>query len=174
MAMISVLSWFDARDRALLTRCAVDVTTSPIVRAFWLTVTHLGGATCAIAVAVLPLFFLTDAHVAATDAIVTLVVSHLVVQIAKRSVGRPRPSRRTHRAALVGEPDRFSFPSGHAAASMSVAFVYALAYPAVAIPLVLMAGVVGLSRAVLGVHYPGDILAGQLLAVLTGLFVVAY
>jgi hypothetical protein len=45
----------DARDRALLTRWAIGHSTSRSVRLVWLTVTHLGGAVCAIALAVLPL-----------------------------------------------------------------------------------------------------------------------
>jgi undecaprenyl-diphosphatase len=106
----------------------------------------------------------------AERALITLVASHLVVQLVKRTVGRPRPSRALVRTALVAEPDRFSFPSGHATAAMSVAFVYASAYPSLALPLVALAGAVGISRVFLGVHYPGDVLIGQLLAVVTGFF----
>ena len=53
---------------------------------------------------------------------------------------------------------------------MSVAFVYATAYPALALPLVALAAAVGMSRVFLGVHYPGDVLIGQLIAVVTGFF----
>jgi undecaprenyl-diphosphatase len=52
---------------------------------------------------------------------------------------------------------------------MSVAFVYASAYPTLALPLVVLASAVGMSRVFLGVHYPGDVLIGQLIAVVTGL-----
>jgi undecaprenyl-diphosphatase len=52
---------------------------------------------------------------------------------------------------------------------MSVAFVYASAYPALALPLVVLASAVGMSRVFLAVHYPGDVLIGQLIAVVTGL-----
>jgi undecaprenyl-diphosphatase len=67
----------------------------------------------------------------------------------------------------VAEPDRFSFPSGHSAAAMSVAIAYAVAYPSAAAPLIALAALVGMSRVFLGVHYPGDVLIGQLLAALT-------
>jgi undecaprenyl-diphosphatase len=66
-------------------------------------------------------------------------------------------------------PDRFSFPSGHACASMAVALAYGLAFPALAVPLVALATIVGFSRVCLGVHYPGDVLIGQLIAAGTAL-----
>jgi undecaprenyl-diphosphatase len=55
---------------------------------------------------------------------------------------------------------------------MSVAFIYASAFPSLALPLVALAVGVGMSRVFLGVHYPGDVLIGQLIAVIAGVFVL--
>ena len=168
--------WFhrlDARDRALLLRWSIADTSSDAVRLFWLTVTHVGGVVCSLLLAVALLFIPGLPEHLGAQATATLVISHLAVQAVKRTVGRPRPSRRTARAALIEEPDRFSFPSGHAAAAMSVALAYAVAFPPLAIPLLITATIVGLSRVALGVHYPGDVIVGQLLALFTGALVMA-
>ena len=140
----------------------------------WHVVTHLGGATASILAAVLPLVFLSEMRNDAAQALMTLAISHVIVQVIKRTVMRERPDVRTARAALIAVPDRFSFPSGHATAAMAVAFVYAVAFPAVAVPLLALAMIVGLSRVFLGVHYPGDVLAGQGIAVVTGLAVLGF
>jgi undecaprenyl-diphosphatase len=164
-----LLTHLDTRDRVLFLRCAL-ADSSRRSRYLWTILTRAGGATCTILAVTLPLLLGGAIAGVAERALITLVVSHLVVQLVKRTVGRPRPSRGLVRTALVAEPDRFSFPSGHATAAMSVAFVYASAYPSLALPLVALAGAVGMSRVFLGVHYPGDVLIGQLLAVVTGFF----
>jgi undecaprenyl-diphosphatase len=163
-----LLTHLGARDRTLFLRCAL-LDSSLRARRFWTILTHAGGARITILAATLPLLLGGALAATAQQALIALVVSHLLVQLVKRTVGRPRPSHGLDCTALVVEPDRFSFPSGHAAAAMSVAFVYASVYPALALPLVVLAGAVGMSRVFLGVHYPGDVLIGQLIAVLTGL-----
>jgi undecaprenyl-diphosphatase len=168
-----LLSRLDARDRALFLRWAVAGSATRRIRLLWVVITHIGGATCSIFAAIAPRLFGATGELArsATQALQTLVISHLVVQLVKRTVGRPRPSRAVLIATSVREPDQFSFPSGHSAAAMSVAFMYALAFPTLAAPLLAIAFVVGMSRVCLGVHYPGDVLVGQAIAVLTGVVV---
>ena len=161
-----LLANLGAHDRTLFQRWALT-DASRRARILWTILTNVGGATFTILAATLPLFFGGELAAVAREALITLAVSHVIVQLIKRTVGRPRPSRGLAGAALVVEPDRFSFPSGHAAAAMSVAFVYASAYPSLAVPLVVFAGVVGISRVFLGVHYPGDVLIGQLIAIAT-------
>jgi undecaprenyl-diphosphatase len=164
-----LLSRLDMRDRTLFLRCAL-ADSSRRSRFLWAILTNAGGAAFTILAVTLPMLLGGTLADVAERALFSLVLSHLVVQLVKRTVGRPRPSRGVACAVLVAEPDRFSFPSGHATAAMSVAFVYASAYPSLALPLVALAGTVGMSRVFLGVHYPGDVLVGQLIAVVTGLF----
>ncbi|MET0699839.1 MAG: phosphatase PAP2 family protein [Mycobacterium sp.] len=83
--------------------------------------------------------------------------AHAAAVVIKRVVRRPRP----HDPAIavhVGTPSRLSFPSAHAtsttAASILLARVTGLPLPALLIP------PMALSRLVLGVHYPSDVVAG--------------
>src|ERR1051325_4105934 len=85
----------DERDRAIFARCVGHAATRRWRRTLWTVITHLGGATCSITAAIAPLFFSDGAvHDAARHALLALVVSHLGVQLLKRAVSRPRPSKR--------------------------------------------------------------------------------
>ena len=161
------LAHLDARDRALFRRWAVFNGAPRATRLFWQAVTQLGVTSCTVAASTFPCAFGGTIADTARRALEILAASHLAVQLVKRSVGRPRPSRGVGCATLIREPDRLSFPSGHAAAAMSVAAAYAFAFPHLAVAIVLVAVLVGMSRVVLGVHYPGDVLIGQLIAILT-------
>ncbi len=164
------ISRLDARDRALFSRYALAPGCAEVRRRFWLAITHAGGARVSIGLClVAPLLFSGVSVAAAWRTLLLLGVSHGVVQIVKRSVGRPRPTSRLALESLVEVPDQFSFPSGHACAAMAVAIGFSVVYPALSVPLLLAAWLVGISRVVLGVHYPGDVLAGQLIALFSAL-----
>jgi undecaprenyl-diphosphatase len=133
-------------------------------RAAWVIVTHAGGLWASVLASIVPLLIDGAVRAAAMHALAGLALSHALVQIVKRNVERPRPSSKVKLDTLVAEPPCFSFPSGHATAAMSVAFMYAVAFPGYAIALMILAIAVGFSRVRLGVHYPGDVLAGQVIA----------
>jgi undecaprenyl-diphosphatase len=166
-ATASLIQRVEARDRALLERFSLTSTSPAASLRFWRGVTHAGGATATLSAAIAPLLWQGPLGEAALRSLVILVTSHLLVQLVKRSVGRPRPSTVAGWTPVAVNPDRFSFPSGHAAAAMSIAIGYASVLPVLTLPLVALAALVGASRVLLGVHYPGDVAAGQLLALLT-------
>lgn len=128
--------------------------------------TQLGGAPVTLTLAIAPMA-VPRWQSASVHALWTVVLSHLLVQIVKRTVGRQRPSCNATACALIHEPDRFSFPSGHAAAAFSIALAFGTVIPSLAIPIFALAGLVGATRVLVGVHYPGDVAAGQSIAVLT-------
>lgn len=128
--------------------------------------THAGDAWATVGLTVaLLLAPATALRAAGYAAAAALVLSHLGVQLLKRTISRARPAMPVGCAALVQPPDRFSFPSGHAAASLSVALGLLSIFPPVpGALLLLLALTVGVSRCYLGVHYPGDVVAGWALA----------
>jgi membrane-associated phospholipid phosphatase len=78
----------------------------------------------------------------------------------KRVVRRPRPDH-PRVQVLVGTPSKLSFPSAHATSTTAAAVVFGalVRKPLVAALVPPMA----LSRMVLGVHYPTDVVAGSVL-----------
>ena len=98
-------------------------------------------------------------------------VSAVIVQIMKRTIGRPRPR-------LVRDDEFFtgpswvsgldSFPSGHAAASFAVAAVVAASFPRWRWPAFSLAGLIVVSRVVRASHYATDVVGGMVVGMLVG------
>ena len=94
-------------------------------------------------------------------------LSHIVVQVLKRAIARPRPCDAFGRPlALVDLPDPFSLPSGHAAATTAIAATVAYAHPLIGAVVMPLAAVVAYSRIALRVHHTSDVLAGVALGLL--------
>ena len=85
------------------------------------------------------------------------VAAHAAAILIKLAVRRRRPHH-PDIAVNVGTPSALSFPSAHATSSTAAAMLLCRAtrspLPLLAVPLM------ALSRLVLGVHYPSDVLAG--------------
>ncbi|MFG1790897.1 phosphatase PAP2 family protein [Nocardia altamirensis] len=96
--------------------------------------------------------------------------AHAASIVIKRIVRRPRPNDPSVQVN-VSTPSKLSFPSSHATSTTAAAVLLGrltgLPLPAVLVPPML------LSRVVLGVHYPSDVLAGSALGAASAAAVLA-
>jgi undecaprenyl-diphosphatase len=103
----------------------------------------------------------------AGSAAVTSVILFLLL---KRIFHRRRPCEiEPHCWSRVLPPDQFSFPSGHTITAFAIAIPLAACYPAVEIPLLVVAVSIALSRIMLGMHYLSDVVAGAILGSTIGI-----
>ena len=101
-------------------------------------------------------------------ALLSIAIGFLITNVLlKNTVARPRPfDAYTEIIPLITRPTDFSFPSGHTCASFACALIFFRMLPKkYGVPAVILAGMVAFSRLYLGVHYPGDVLGGFLVAV---------
>jgi len=98
-------------------------------------------------------------HVALTGLTGTFVYKWL-----KGKTLRPRPYQVLQDVLLTGKPlDYFSFPSGHTLHAAAFACMTLAYYPSLAVLVIPFSLMVAVSRVVLGLHYPSDVLAGAVI-----------
>ncbi|WP_424183769.1 phosphatase PAP2 family protein [Actinokineospora sp. G85] len=97
-----------------------------------------------------------------------VVAAHAASIAVKRVVRRPRPTDPSVKV-LVGTPSKLSFPSSHATSTTAAAVVFSGLTGKPLVPVLVPPMLV--SRLVLGVHYPTDVLAGSVLGGVLGALV---
>lgn len=154
-----------AADKALL-HALIDVgQASPALRTTVRWLTELGGAPVLWAVTALAALWLwrRDGLRHAALMIAVPALGRLGVELLKLTTARTRPDLIEHTVFTHS----LSLPSGHAANSMLVyltaTLLLARGRPVAAIAAALLSVLIGLTRPVLGVHWPSDVLAGWLL-----------
>jgi undecaprenyl-diphosphatase len=136
-------------------------------------ITKLGGAVVTI---LLPITLIiigkNKVRFIGIESLASLSTSHLIVQILKRTITRIRPyDILKHINTFNIYLKDYSFPSGHTTASFSIAVSIGLNVSYLTIPLLFIAGIVGVSRVYLGVHYPSDVVVGGLLGTITSFII---
>jgi len=106
--------------------------------------------------------FLPVSHMAVAGLIGTLIYKWLKVRTL-----RPRPFNVHQQISLRSVPlDQFSFPSGHTLHAVIFSMVAIHYYPMLSVALIPFTILIGLSRPILGLHYPSDVLVGAFIGIL--------
>jgi undecaprenyl-diphosphatase len=136
----------------------------PAVRRYFSAASRLGdGIAWYAMLALLPLLVGRPAFLPSLHMALTAGAGVVVYKLIKTALNRERPFA-SHRAvrALLPPLDRYSFPSGHTLHAVAFTIMLAHYFPALLVIAVPFAISVALSRVMLGLHYPTDVLAGAL------------
>ena len=114
--------------------------------------------------AALLIFYREDALVAVLHMLFAGLAGTAIYKVIKHKTLRPRPFNVHPAIVCMGRTlDQFSFPSGHTMHAVSFGLIATSYFPALiwlVLPFTLL---VALSRPILGLHYPSDVLAGAAL-----------
>ena len=95
-------------------------------------------------------------------------VNLVIYKIIKHRIARLRPYRNCPGIRACGRSlDEFSFPSGHTLHSVAFALILVSYYPAWGIVVWPFTALVAVSRVILGLHYPSDVVVGAAIGALT-------
>jgi len=96
--------------------------------------------------------------------VATGLVGVVIYKILKKKLVRQRPFITHCKIKLGAAPlDEYSFPSGHTLHSVCFSSVLIAYYPEWSLLLIPFTILVGLSRPILGLHYPSDVIVGAII-----------
>ncbi len=148
----------------------------PAVRRYFSLVSRLGdGIAWYATLVLLPLIAGPAALIPSLHMGLTAVAGVFVYKLIKAQLNRERPFASCRGVqALLPPLDRYSFPSGHTLHAVAFTIMLANYYPALLVIAVPFAVSVALSRVMLGLHYPTDVLAGALVGALIACLSLAF
>lgn len=148
-------------DLSLCIRCN-HISTFRYVDVLFRSVSRLGnGVFWYSLMLVLPLVYGQAGQLATAHMLVAAILGLLVYRYLKKMTSRPRPYA-VHPRVRQKTPslDQFSFPSGHTLHAVSFSVIACSHFPEMSWLLIPFTLLIALSRPVLGLHYPSDVLAG--------------
>lgn len=115
---------------------------------------------------------LIRARKAALMAAIAFIISRGILTTLFRIIWtRDRPFISHTVQQIIEKNNEGSFPSGHASAMFAIAMAIYMYDKKLGALFFVLAALTGVSRVIVGVHYPSDIIAGALLGIIAGYFV---
>jgi undecaprenyl-diphosphatase len=150
------------------------ISTYRVFELFFRSVSRLGnGVFWYSLILVLPVVYGAPGWRASAHMLLAALPALLAYKFLKKRTSRQRPCkvhpRVRQKAATL---DRFSFPSGHTLHAVCFTLVCSDYFPELTAPLAGFTAMVALSRPVLGLHYPSDVLAGAAIGTLVAVAVL--
>ena len=148
-----------------------DMVRNPVLNPVLILITTLGNGAIIWVLLSLGLMIPDKTRRAGMTSLLALVVSLLINNVLlKNLVGRVRPYDLLEGLTpWIGRQWDPSFPSGHTGSSFAAAWVLYRELPKrFGVPALILAGLIGLSRLYVGVHYPTDVLFGVISGIGSG------
>lgn len=141
----------------------------PLLR-FFIAVSRLGDGFVWVGLGLmLPLMFGPEAWPVVGRLTLAAPVCFVVYRGIKLKLARPRPcASDIGVVAWTGPLDVYAFPSGHTLHAVAFGLILIRAFPQLFWLIGPLIGLIGISRVVLGLHYPSDVAAGALIGALVG------
>jgi undecaprenyl-diphosphatase len=118
-------------------------------------------------IAVLPFAYGDAGWRASAHMLLAAAPALLIYKALKRTTSRQRPCKVHPRVSQkTATLDQFSFPSGHTLHAVNFTLIAGGWFPELLAPLAWFSALVALSRPILGLHYPSDVLAGAAIGTL--------
>ena len=163
---MNILDWLQSIDAGILLFIQEHMRIEAL-NGFWKAITFLGNGGWFWLVLGVALLIPRRTRKIGLTALFSIFICFLITNVVlKNWVARPRPYvTLSNIYPLVPKPREFSFPSGHSCVSFASAFIYYRITPKkYGIASLVLAGLISFSRLYVGVHYPGDVLGGILVA----------
>lgn len=143
-----------------------DLRRNKIIKGFFIIFTRIGDGLIYPVFIVLSFSFSNLTLNYVLSFLLAFTVERILYFTIKNTMKRIRPFERLKINEIpVLPPDRYSFPSGHTSAAFLFAALVSFYFPSITFIVFIYAILVGLSRIILNLHYPTDVLIGSQLGI---------
>lgn len=145
-----------------------------LINKFFSTISRLGNGVFWYALMILlPILYGMSAMLVVLQMSIAGLTGSAVYLLLKRGIERPRPYVANALILLGTQPlDQFSFPSGHTLHAVGFSTIVCYYYPSFTLILLPISALIAISRMILGLHYPSDVLVGAGIGLVTAVLVL--